>query len=118
MSINADTYGASVLAALGIELVTAGAAERYPTVELDDVAALAPTLVLVPSEPYVFADRHVAELAAAFPAGRRPPRRRAGPVLVGHPHAGRARTTQFSPSDSLNCSRASMSNGARRARLT
>jgi ABC-type Fe3+-hydroxamate transport system substrate-binding protein len=67
MSINADTYGASVLAALGIELVTASAPERYPTVELADVASREPTFVLVPSEPYEFADRHVAELADAFP---------------------------------------------------
>ena len=67
MTINADTYGASVLAALGIELVTATAPERYPTVELADVATANPTYVLVPSEPYEFVDRHVAELAAAFP---------------------------------------------------
>ncbi|MET0323928.1 MAG: helical backbone metal receptor, partial [Ilumatobacteraceae bacterium] len=67
MTINADTYGASVLAALGIELVTATAPERYPTVELADVAGRAPTFVLVPSEPYEFAERHVAELADAFP---------------------------------------------------
>jgi len=67
MTINADTYGASVLGALGVELVTATAPERYPTVELDDIAALHPTHVLVPSEPYEFADRHVAELADALP---------------------------------------------------
>ena len=66
MSINADTYGASVLAWSGIELVTAVAPERYPTVEL---AALGPVeRVLVPSEPYSFSDAHVAELQRAFPA--------------------------------------------------
>ena len=67
MTINADTYGASVLAALGIELVTANAPERYPTVELAAITATSPTFVLVPSEPYEFADRHVAELVAAIP---------------------------------------------------
>lgn len=65
MTINGDTYGASVLARVGIELVTADAPERYPTVELD--ALDAPELVLVPSEPYSFADAHVAELQRAFP---------------------------------------------------
>ena len=68
MAINADTYGASLLRLCGIELVTAEASERYPTVTLTEVAA--PDLVLVPSEPYAFRDEHVAELAAAFAAAR------------------------------------------------
>ncbi len=36
----------------------------YPEVELDDIRALRPSAVLVPSEPYDFEDRHLAELAA------------------------------------------------------
>ena len=68
MTINADTYGASLLAVLGVELVTATAPERYPTVELGDVGR--PDVVLVPSEPYAFSAAHVAELAAALPAAR------------------------------------------------
>lgn len=68
MSINADTYGASVLAAAGIELITASATERYPTIELDVVASSSPDIVLVPSEPYTFTDAHLAELSAALPA--------------------------------------------------
>ena len=67
MSINADTYGASVLAAIGVGLVTAGSAQRYPAVELEEVAALDPTLVLVPSEPYAFREGHLDELAARLP---------------------------------------------------
>ncbi len=67
MSIASGTYGASLLELLGVDLVTADAADPYPTVELDDIAALDPDLVLVPSEPYVFTDAHVAELAAAIP---------------------------------------------------
>jgi ABC-type hemin transport system substrate-binding protein len=65
MTINADTYGAAVLRSVGVDLVTAGWRERYPTVELDAVGR--PDLVLVPSEPYAFSDAHVADLAAAFP---------------------------------------------------
>ena len=66
MSINADTYGASVLAHAGIELATAAAAERYPTVELDAVERA--DVVLVPSEPYSFTAAHLAELRRAFPS--------------------------------------------------
>ena len=67
MTINADTYGASVLRAVGLELVTASAPDRYPTVELADVASMAPDVVLVPSEPYSFTETHLDELRAAFP---------------------------------------------------
>lgn len=66
MSIAAGTYGASLLGLLGIDLVTAGLADPYPTVELEDIAALRPDLVLVPSEPYVFSGDHLDELAAAI----------------------------------------------------
>jgi ABC-type Fe3+-hydroxamate transport system substrate-binding protein len=70
MSINADTYAASVLRALGVGLVTAGDPDRYPTVELDDVVARRPDVVLVPSEPYEFRDAHLDELRAAIPGVR------------------------------------------------
>lgn len=64
MSINADTYGASLLRRLGVELVTAEAEERYPSLELG--ALPRPDVVLVPSEPYDFTDGHLAELAGAL----------------------------------------------------
>ena len=67
MSIGAATYGASVLGHLGVELVTSGSADAYPTVELADMAALAPDLVVVPSEPYDFEERHLDELRVAMP---------------------------------------------------
>jgi ABC-type Fe3+-hydroxamate transport system substrate-binding protein len=73
MTMAGDTYGSSVLAALGIanvydEPVGRGRrtdADRYPAVTLDEVAERRPDLVLVPSEPYSFKATHVAELAAA-----------------------------------------------------
>ncbi len=67
MSINEHTYGGSVLTRLGIELATAGSPEPYPTVDLTDIAARAPDLVLVPSEPYEFSESHLAELHRAIP---------------------------------------------------
>lgn len=64
MTSNADTYGMSVLRVLGVAGVFDAAAERYPTVTLEDAAAARPDLVLLPSEPYPFAERHVDELRA------------------------------------------------------
>ncbi len=68
MSISVATYGGSVLRRLGVELVTADADVAYPAVELDEVAARAPTVVLVPSEPYDFSASNLDELAAALPS--------------------------------------------------
>ena len=88
MTLNADTYGSSVLAALGVDNVFADDPDRYPTTTLDDAAARRPDLVLAPSEPYPFQARHVAELRGG--GRRRAPRRRPGPVLVGRAHPGGA----------------------------
>jgi ABC-type Fe3+-hydroxamate transport system substrate-binding protein len=59
MTLSGDTYGSSLLASIGVANVFADAAERYPTVTLDDVRARKPDVVLAPSEPYPFAERHV-----------------------------------------------------------
>jgi ABC-type Fe3+-hydroxamate transport system substrate-binding protein len=67
MSMAADTYGSSLLDLLGVGNVCADAVDRYPELTLDDVATLAPNLVLLPSEPYPFAVRHVAELERHVP---------------------------------------------------
>ncbi|MDQ1395806.1 MAG: hypothetical protein QOG64_1065 [Acidimicrobiaceae bacterium] len=67
MTLNADTYGSSLLGALGVTNVFAGHPERYPRIELADAIALAPDVVLAPSEPYPFKARHQAELAEVAP---------------------------------------------------
>jgi hypothetical protein len=59
MTLSGDTYGSSLLASIGVANVFADAAERYPTVTLDEVRAREPDVVLAPSEPYPFAERHV-----------------------------------------------------------
>jgi ABC-type Fe3+-hydroxamate transport system substrate-binding protein len=64
MTLNAQTYGSSLLAACGVHNVFATEIERYPTVTLEDAAARAPDLVLAPTEPYPFTSRHVTELKA------------------------------------------------------
>jgi ABC-type Fe3+-hydroxamate transport system substrate-binding protein len=66
MSINRHTYAADLLARLGIVLVTGEHLDPYPTVDLDEVVARRPTVVLVPSEPYEFRDEHLDEMRTAF----------------------------------------------------
>ena len=68
MTINRQTYGASVLGHIGCALVTADLDDPYPEVLLDDVTRWEPDIVAVPSEPYVFSDGHLAELRAASPS--------------------------------------------------
>ena len=64
MSMSADTYGSSVLAHLGIANACAASSTRYPEVELDAIVA---DVVLAPSEPYPFAERHRDELERVAP---------------------------------------------------
>jgi ABC-type hemin transport system substrate-binding protein len=68
MTMSAGTYGSSLLAGLGVDNVFADATDRYPTVTLEEVAARRPDVVLLPTEPYPFKPRHVAEFAEIAPA--------------------------------------------------
>ena len=61
-----DTYGASLLARAGFEVVPADRG-RYPALELTSVAALRPDHVIAPSEPYPFGQRHRPELETVAP---------------------------------------------------
>jgi len=70
MTISPATYGADVLAHLGVDLVPVADPNPYPTVELDEIAGARPDLVVVPSEPYEFEARHLAELTEALPDAR------------------------------------------------
>ncbi len=69
MTLASDTYGASLLASIGVTVVGApaerpdGEAARYPEVALDAVVAAGPQLVLAPSEPYAFKPFHLQVLA-------------------------------------------------------
>jgi ABC-type Fe3+-hydroxamate transport system substrate-binding protein len=65
MTINGDTYGSSLLAHLGVANAFADHPDRYPSVDsLDDVTA---DLVLAPSEPFPFSERHLPELERVAP---------------------------------------------------
>jgi ABC-type Fe3+-hydroxamate transport system substrate-binding protein len=67
MTLNADTYGSSLLAHAGVSNAFADGPDRYPRVTLEDAALRRPDVVLAPSEPYPFRERHVAELSSVAP---------------------------------------------------
>lgn len=67
MTLSGGTYGSSLLAEIGIDNVFADESERYPTVTLDEARDRRPDLVLAPSEPYPFAERHVPLLEQVAP---------------------------------------------------
>jgi ABC-type Fe3+-hydroxamate transport system substrate-binding protein len=54
MVVGARTFTGDLLARLGLDNVFAGHAERYPRLDLDEVRAAGPGLVLLPDEPYRF----------------------------------------------------------------
>jgi ABC-type Fe3+-hydroxamate transport system substrate-binding protein len=67
MTLRATTYGSSVLRHLGIENVFGEAPDRYPEITLDEAERRRPDVVLAPSEPYPFAERHRSELEVVAP---------------------------------------------------
>jgi ABC-type Fe3+-hydroxamate transport system substrate-binding protein len=67
MSLAGGTYGSSLLATIGVDNVFADADDRYPTVTLEEARGRRPDVVLAPSEPYPFRERHVPLLAEVAP---------------------------------------------------
>jgi ABC-type hemin transport system substrate-binding protein len=72
MAVGGETYASSLLELCGGANVFADCGDRrYPIVELEQIVAAAPQVILLPSEPYDFGRRDVLELAAlAVPAAR------------------------------------------------
>ena len=66
MTVGGDTYISDVMARGGFANVCAEST-RYPTLAPEAIAALAPEAVLLSSEPYPFAEKHVAELRPLAP---------------------------------------------------
>ena len=66
MTIGPDTYMHDFLSVCGAHNVFADSADRYPRIELEQMAARQPEAVLLPDEPYRFAARHIPELSV-FP---------------------------------------------------
>jgi len=72
MTIGGDTYASSLLELCGGANVFADCGDRrYPIVELEQIVAAAPEVILLPSEPYDFGPRDARELAGlTLPAAR------------------------------------------------
>jgi ABC-type Fe3+-hydroxamate transport system substrate-binding protein len=70
MTMSDDTYGASLLDLLGLDNGFGDELTRYPETTLEAVAARRPDFVFLPSEPYPFQDRHVAEVEEVLPDTR------------------------------------------------
>lgn len=66
MAIGADTYAADLLRVCGGQNVAASLSGRYPRFELEQIAALQPELILLPSEPYAFSTADLPALAPFF----------------------------------------------------
>ncbi|HBP20167.1 MAG TPA: cobalamin-binding protein [Planctomycetes bacterium] len=69
MSVGGDTFVSAMLGEAGFVNVC-GERERYPTLTPDELAALAPEVVLLSSEPYPFKEQHLAEVAALVPEAK------------------------------------------------
>jgi ABC-type Fe3+-hydroxamate transport system substrate-binding protein len=54
MSLGSDTFAGDVLRRMGVDHVFSADEARYPKVELDEVRARRPDLVVLPDEPYAF----------------------------------------------------------------
>ena len=63
MTINDSTYGSSLLAACGVTNIFGEADDRYPETTLEEAIMRAPQVVLLPSEPYAFTERHIPEVS-------------------------------------------------------
>lgn len=69
MTINDATYGASLLGSIGVGVSHGTDATTYPEIDVNDLAGICErrgvSVVLLPTEPYAFAERHISEIAEA-----------------------------------------------------
>ena len=63
MSFNRETYSDDMLWRCGGENIFRAKDERYFSLSLDEVVAADPHLILLPSEPYPFAEKHFVHLS-------------------------------------------------------
>ncbi len=63
MAVNGDTYASALLELAGGVNVFADRTERYPEITAEELAAAAPDVVLLCTEPFPFQERHADELA-------------------------------------------------------
>jgi ABC-type Fe3+-hydroxamate transport system substrate-binding protein len=74
MVVGARTFTGDLLDRLGLDNVFAGHAERYPRLDLAELRAAGPELVLLPDEPYLFTADDGPEAFPGLPAALVPGR--------------------------------------------
>lgn len=62
MAVNRDTYIHDLIDFCGGTNCNADDSDRYPVLSVDDMIRLQPEMILLPSEPYPFKEKHVDEL--------------------------------------------------------
>ncbi len=67
MSVNADTFIHDMLQRAGMVNVMAHSPSRYPELSIEALQQLDLDLILLSSEPFPFAEKHIAQLAALRP---------------------------------------------------
>jgi ABC-type Fe3+-hydroxamate transport system substrate-binding protein len=67
MVAGGDTFVNDMLTRCGLTNVFADQSDRYPKIEARELAAADPDLILLSSEPYPFADKHIAEFNMICP---------------------------------------------------
>ncbi|MCH8554010.1 MAG: helical backbone metal receptor [Schleiferiaceae bacterium] len=67
MAVSGDTFIGEMLRKCGWVNVFEHAADRYPIFDLEILRTLQPDLIFLSSEPFPFADKHVAKLVALQP---------------------------------------------------
>ena len=67
MTIGQATYAHDLLAHLGLENVFADTGDRYPRVDIAQVAARDPEIILLPDEPYAFTEADADALRGELP---------------------------------------------------
>lgn len=72
MTVGRDTYMSDFVTVSGGINIFADRHDRYPRMELEEVARRAPQVILLPDEPYPFAEKHIPEFSryAYIPAVR------------------------------------------------
>ena len=92
MTMSGDTYGSSLLAALGVVNVFDAGHDRYPATTLEEAAA--PRARPRPRPDRALPVRRAPPPRAAGGGPGRPAGRRPGPLLVGRPHAASRRAAR------------------------
>ena len=69
MTVGGDTFIHSMMAAAGLENIFANKS-RYPEINVEELKAIHPELVLLSSEPYPFQQKHIDELQEALPQAK------------------------------------------------